>query len=109
MPPFRINDRFALRTKIRLEIALGQTIAGYTTDVSISGAFLQTDQSTEECQIDDKGNVFIETKEGDETYDVSFPCVVARITPQGIGLDFDYQLMSEADQMALTTLNPTSS
>jgi hypothetical protein len=85
----RTEARIPFHTKMRLEIALGVVIEGYTIDVSMSGAFMGTDLPTQECQIGDKGVVFLTMKEGNSTYEVSFPCQVARINPRGIGLDFE--------------------
>ncbi|MBF0627669.1 MAG: PilZ domain-containing protein [Magnetococcales bacterium] len=85
----RAEARFPFHTKIRLEVALGESITGFTADVSMSGAFMESDQPIAGVQIGDKGVVFLEMKEGGSTYEVSFPCTVARINPRGIGLDFE--------------------
>ncbi|MEO5346348.1 MAG: PilZ domain-containing protein [Magnetococcus sp. YQC-9] len=87
--PPRSEARFPFHTKIRLEIALGQVYHGHTADVSMSGAFMETSQPTDEIVIGDKGVVFLEMQEGGSSYEVSFPCSVARINPRGIGLDFE--------------------
>ncbi|GAB0057772.1 hypothetical protein SIID45300_02104 [Candidatus Magnetaquicoccaceae bacterium FCR-1] len=85
----RAEARFPFHTRIRLEIALGQVYQGHTADVSMSGAFMETTQPTGEIVVGDKGVVFLEMHEEGSTYEVSFPCTVARINPRGIGLDFE--------------------
>ncbi|MBF0271351.1 MAG: PilZ domain-containing protein [Magnetococcales bacterium] len=85
----RTEARFPFHTKIRLEVALGQSVSGFTADVSMSGAFMESDMPTDELRVGDKGVVFLEMKEGGSTYEVSFPCTVARINPRGVGLDFE--------------------
>lgn len=85
----RAEARFPFHTKIRLEVALGESIQGFTADVSMSGAFMETDSPTDAVRVGDKGVVFLEMKEGGATYEVSFPCTVARINARGIGLDFE--------------------
>ncbi|MEO5333272.1 MAG: PilZ domain-containing protein [Magnetococcus sp. YQC-5] len=88
----RGEARFPFHTRMRLEIALGQSLEGYTADVSMSGAFMEIDGPKDLCQVGDKGVVFLEMKKGEETYEVSFPCQVARINARGIGLDFESDL-----------------
>ncbi|MBF0179452.1 MAG: PilZ domain-containing protein [Magnetococcales bacterium] len=85
----RAEARIPFHTRMRLEIALGEVIEGFTVDVSMSGAFMETDTSASPCAVGDKGVVFLEMKEGNATYEVSFPCQVARVNVRGIGLDFE--------------------
>ncbi|MBF0614022.1 MAG: PilZ domain-containing protein [Magnetococcales bacterium] len=85
----RAEARFAFHTRIRLEVAVGESICGWTADVSMSGAFMETDTSNLAVQVGDKGVVFLEMREGGASYEVSFPCTVARVNARGIGLDFE--------------------
>ncbi|MBF0340729.1 MAG: PilZ domain-containing protein [Magnetococcales bacterium] len=85
----RTETRFPFHTRMRLEVALGQSIEGLTADVSMSGAFMETTMSTGGVLVGDKAVVFLEMKEGGATYEVSFPCTVARVNPRGVGLDFE--------------------
>ncbi|MBF0127484.1 MAG: PilZ domain-containing protein [Magnetococcales bacterium] len=85
----RAEARIPFHTRMRLEITLGEVIEGFTADVSMSGAFMETTMPTGACQVGDKGVVFLEMREGATSYEVSFPCQVARVNVRGIGLDFE--------------------
>ncbi len=88
----RTEARIPFHTKMRLEIALGETLEGHTLDVSMSGAFMELQVPPGACEVGDQGVVFLTMKEGESTYEVSFPCRIARINDRGIGLDFESTL-----------------
>ncbi|MBF0176116.1 MAG: PilZ domain-containing protein [Magnetococcales bacterium] len=87
--PSRLNERFRFVTDLTLHTDGGVTIIGYTRDVSLSGAFLFTDAPLTGITQGESGVAAITVQEGEHQYNMAFPCVVARVTPQGVGLHFD--------------------
>lgn len=88
--PIQRDDRIPFSTNLRFESDDGcHVISGTTADVSMSGAFLSANEIDPTIKEGSEGVVFLEmTKEG-KTFEVSFHCAVARITPRGMGLNFE--------------------
>ncbi|MBF0135110.1 MAG: PilZ domain-containing protein [Magnetococcales bacterium] len=87
--PSRLNERIRFITDLTLRTDGGVTIIGYTKDVSLSGAFLYTEASLEGITQGESGVAAVTVQEGEHQYNMVFPCIVARVTPQGLGLHFD--------------------
>lgn len=87
------DDRIPFNTVLRFESDDGcHVIKGTTSDVSMSGAFLNSGTLPPGIPEGLEGVVFLEmTKEGN-TFEVSFHCVVARVTPRGLGLNFESEV-----------------
>lgn len=93
------EERIPFNTQLRFEADDSDfVIEGLTTDVSMSGAFIKSTESTEGLIEGDEGVVFVEMNKDGHTFEVSFHCVVARIIPgRGIGLDFESEEEQEED------------
>ncbi|MBF0425189.1 MAG: PilZ domain-containing protein [Magnetococcales bacterium] len=87
--PSRLNERIRFITDLTLRTDSGVTVVGYTRDVSLSGAFLHTETPLVGVAQGESGVAAVTVQEGDHQYNMAFPCVVARITPEGVGLHFD--------------------
>jgi len=75
---------------MRFESTRDRVVDGYTRDVSSSGAFLESDGDLfEAIHEGEEGVVFLRVQKGENHYEISFPCVVARITDEGIALNFE--------------------
>lgn len=87
------DDRIPFNTFLRFESDDGcHIIKGTTSDVSMSGAFLSSNALPPGISEGLEGVVFLEmTKEGN-TFEVSFHCVVARVTSKGLGLNFESEV-----------------
>ncbi|MBF0421987.1 MAG: PilZ domain-containing protein [Magnetococcales bacterium] len=87
------DDRIPFNTKLRFESDDSAfVIQGTTTDVSMSGAFLNSDHLPPGVQEGMEGVVFLEMSKGGNTFEVSFHCSVARVTPKGLGLNFENEV-----------------
>ncbi|HIJ82776.1 MAG TPA: PilZ domain-containing protein [Magnetococcales bacterium] len=87
------DDRIPFSTRLRFECDDGQHIVhGTTSDVSMSGAFLNSDQLPSSLKEGMEGVVFLEMSKDGNTFEVSFHCTVARITPKGMGLNFENEV-----------------
>ncbi|MBF0159680.1 MAG: PilZ domain-containing protein [Magnetococcales bacterium] len=82
-PRIRFVTGIVLRTQDNL------VIEGHTSDVSLSGAFLQTSGSHYDITPGEKGVAAVTVQEQEHEYTMVFPCTVARVTRDGIGLNFD--------------------
>ncbi|MBF0153096.1 MAG: PilZ domain-containing protein [Magnetococcales bacterium] len=87
--PARLNERIRFITDLTLRTDGGITVVGYTKDVSLSGAFLFTELPVTGVSQGESGVAAVTVQEGEHEYNMVFPCIVARITPQGVGLHFD--------------------
>ncbi|MBF0435779.1 MAG: response regulator [Magnetococcales bacterium] len=77
-------ERQEYQTGMTLELNSGIVISGYTLDVSLGGVFLLTDTPLTHISLGDKGTIHIKIAQ----LNLAFPCVVARINPRGIGVNF---------------------
>jgi hypothetical protein len=87
--PPRINPRLRFVTTLVLQTDAGQVVEGHTTDVSLGGAFLHTDGVPSGVVVGEQGVAAVTVSKGDSELQMVFPCTIARITPAGIGLNFD--------------------
>ncbi|MBF0147906.1 MAG: PilZ domain-containing protein [Magnetococcales bacterium] len=84
------DDRIPFSTRLRFESDDGRhVINGTTSDVSMSGAFLSSDELPADIKEGMEGVVFVEMSKGGNTFEVSFHCTIARVTPRGLGLNFE--------------------
>ncbi|MBF0186340.1 MAG: PilZ domain-containing protein [Magnetococcales bacterium] len=91
-----MDKRIRFVTGLSLSMDTGLAMEGQTTDVSLSGAFMQIEGGPpEEIQSGDRGVVGVMVKEEENTYTMSFPCTVVRVTHEGLGLDFDEEISEE--------------
>ena len=75
---------------MRFESAGGVVVEGQTRDVSPSGAFLALAEDVSgRIAVGEEGAAFLEMKKGADRFEVSFPCVVARVVEGGIALNFE--------------------
>ncbi|MBF0436522.1 MAG: PilZ domain-containing protein [Magnetococcales bacterium] len=87
------DDRIPFNTKLRFESDDGvYTIEGATSDVSMSGAFLNSETLPPSLKEGMEGVVFLEMSKEGNTFEVSFHCTIARVTPRGIGLNFESEV-----------------
>ncbi len=88
------DERIPFSTQLRFEADHRDVVfEGLTTDVSMSGAFIETTEIFEDLQEGDEGVVFVEMNKEGHTFEVSFHCVVARIIPgKGVGFDFESEV-----------------
>ena len=94
LPPLRPRSekRIPFASQLRFESHAGIVALGYTTNVSLSGAFMHVENGPPEINMGDEGVVFLDVQRGEQRFNVSFPCKVARITPEGYGLDFESEM-----------------
>ncbi|MEO5378051.1 MAG: PilZ domain-containing protein [Magnetococcus sp. DMHC-6] len=86
----RGESRIPYMTELEFQADHGAIFHGHTSDVSYSGAFLNTQQEPLNIQVGDVGVAAITITEANKrSYNVSFPCIVARVTPKGLGLNFE--------------------
>ncbi|MBF0357416.1 MAG: PilZ domain-containing protein [Magnetococcales bacterium] len=93
------DERISFRAKLRFEAdRSGIVIVGETTNVSMSGAFLESSQPLTGLNVGDEGVVFVETNEDGETFQLSFHCVISRIKPnEGVAFDFESEEEDDDD------------
>nr|CRH05033.1 conserved protein of unknown function [include PilZ domain] [Candidatus Magnetococcus massalia] len=86
----RQDERIRFITDLVFYAADGTRYTGQTSDVSFSGAFLTTElPEGSTLQEGDEGVVEVTVSEDGRTFNMSFPCKIARITANGLGLNFD--------------------
>ncbi|MBF0285277.1 MAG: PilZ domain-containing protein [Magnetococcales bacterium] len=85
----RREERFQYTTQLSYRGDNGVTCHGHTRDVSLSGAFLFSDDPPEGVVPGDTGVAAVVVRERDREMNMAFPCTVARVTTQGLGLTFD--------------------
>ncbi len=85
----RTDARKSFQVPMRFESASGRIFTGHTRDVSSSGAFLQVDSPADGVREGEEGVAFLEMQKGGNRFEVSFPCLVARVTEEGIALNFE--------------------
>ncbi|MBF0110081.1 MAG: PilZ domain-containing protein [Magnetococcales bacterium] len=91
--PVQRDDRIPFSTRLRFESDDGgYIIQGTTSDVSMSGAFLSTETLFPGLTEGMEGVVFVEMSKEGNTFEVSFHCTIARITPRGLGLNFESEM-----------------
>ena len=91
----RDDKRISFRAKLRFEADHSDiVIAGETTNVSMSGAFLETTEPLTGLNDGDEGVVFVEMNEEGKIFDISFHCMIARLKP-GIGIAFNFESEEE--------------
>ncbi|MBF0453493.1 MAG: PilZ domain-containing protein [Magnetococcales bacterium] len=91
------DERIPFSTQLRFEADHKDVvIEGLTTDVSMSGAFIQTTAENLPLVEGDEGVVFVEMDKDGQTFEVSFHCVVARVIP-GRGVAFDFESEEEVE------------
>ncbi|MBF0142800.1 MAG: PilZ domain-containing protein [Magnetococcales bacterium] len=96
LPP-RGERRIPFETRLVFDAEKGSVHTGLTKDVSLSGAFLITDHRPEGVLVGDVGVATLTRHRGGREFSMSFPCVVARVTATGLGLDFESPEEAEAD------------
>lgn len=101
-PPNKIGreERIPFSTHLRFEADHKDvTLEGWTKNVSMTGAFVETTEVCPQLQQGDEGVVFVEMDKDGQVFQVSFPCVVARLIPgQGIGFDFESEEEEEGEE-----------
>ncbi|HIJ83607.1 MAG TPA: GAF domain-containing protein, partial [Magnetococcales bacterium] len=67
-----------------LQLHDGRVLYGHALDVSLGGVFLQTDAPPDNVALGVEGNLVMRITH----MNVDFPCVVVRVTYQGVGVNF---------------------
>lgn len=87
------DDRIPFNTKLRFESDDGEySVEGATSDVSMSGAFLNSETLPAGLKEGMEGVVFLEMSKDGNTFEVSFHCTIARVTARGMGLNFESEI-----------------
>lgn len=87
--PTRREERIPYATRLTYTSDQGLVLHGYTTDVSLSGAYLHLEKYPDGVTVGDRGMVAVTLQRDGQQYEMSFACTVARINQLGMGLYFD--------------------
>ena len=77
-------ERQEYQTSMTLQLHDGRVLYGHALDVSLGGVFLQTDAPPDNVALGVEGNLVMRITH----MNVDFPCVVVRVTYQGVGVNF---------------------
>ncbi|MEO5366496.1 MAG: PilZ domain-containing protein [Magnetococcus sp. WYHC-3] len=99
----RQDERFRFVSHVRFLGDGGLIIQGRTSDVSLSGAFLEPDPPVTGLAPGLEGVLEVTLNENGQAVVMDFPCIVARVTPRGIGLNFDAFALEETEEAASPT------
>jgi len=79
--------RFKLNARGSVTFEDGQQYEGPIRDMSVGGAFMETDK-IEQSRLNETATAVIQTQLNDDTRTIEAMCKIARVAPDGVGLFF---------------------